>query len=198
MVLRIFHNHCLAPFALRQEVILVTDAATSTRMGGAVLITTDGRVRSTTINNMHYHSVNDLEAQTVYQAMSLFRPQYARIVLYTDNTATLSALAATHSKSFHLNLWVGRILALTAKLHSHINAHYVTSKTNIADGLSRRQQLSDHDFLWIATVPVGGGWRWCSGLIHSDQSTILRHLKNCHSHEQPSHTANKTLSPSPS
>jgi len=157
--------------------ILVTDAATSSTTGGAVLITPGGRVITATLQLGSYHSINDLEAQALAMGLQHFSSflRYTNIHYFGDNTATLRALAATHSKSWHLNNWVDWILRFLADNSSRMLSHYVASADNIADGISRGATvLEPYHWDWISTLRVGGGWRWsCSRLTQSHAHTYM-------------------------
>ena len=53
-------------------------------------------------------------------------------------------LQSTHSKSFDLNMWIGRIIALTHNLRSRMTAQYIRSEFNPADPFTRRMKLGGH------------------------------------------------------
>ena len=81
---------------------------------------------------------------------------------YTDNTAVIACLASTHSKSYWLNLEVGRIIASLTAMNSTTSVRWVPSERNPTDGLSRgsRWSYSDQRKLQDLTTvvpPVGGG-----------------------------------------
>lgn len=163
-------NATVSAPSIHHQAVLVTDAATTTGLGGAVLISPSGKLHTATIACSGYHTINDLEAQALSRALGHFAPMlhHTRIKTYVDNTATIGALAATHSKSFHLNRWVGSIIAKVSQIHAHIELEYVNTHFNVADPISRGVHLSQEHLRWLATVPVAGGWcRWSgSRLTH--------------------------------
>lgn len=137
-------NAVLSPIDVDESVAIVSDAATETGLGAFVIVTPAGRVLTEAFPLSHYESINDMEALALLTALhrhpSLL--SHRRIVYFGDNSAVLHCLISDHSKSFALNVAIGRITAVLHKLSSVIVPRYVPSDWNPADAPSRNEPFS--------------------------------------------------------
>jgi hypothetical protein len=141
-------------FANDVQFTLFTDASTSENMVAAVLVTPQGRLFIHTETTDPLTHINVMEAQAIYTGVSHFaqRIKHARLCIVSDNTAVLYALAATHSRSFHLNTVVERILRLIRSLGIAFSLFYVDTSRNPADGLSRATVFTQLDRATALTI----------------------------------------------
>ncbi len=116
-------------------------------MGAAVIVTPNGRVLTRTfdLNDCGAQDINVLETMTFYKALGEDIFHYKNVDYYGDNTAMLHTIKATYSKSFALNVAVGRCIAKLQQRKCAINLYYIPSKLNPADGLSRGKQFTSDD-----------------------------------------------------
>ena len=116
-----------------------------------VIVTTAGRIIMKDFNKSGTN-INELEGLALH--MALQEPVCAhRIVKYFgDNTAVLHTFMSTHSKSFTLNVIIGRIIGRLQLLKSRIIPCYVSTDINPADPLTRNRHLSDDHYVTIALL----------------------------------------------
>ena len=81
--------------------------------------------------------INELEAVSLKITLVRTVPRYAPVNIFIDNTTVKFCLAKRRSKSFRINGIVGFIAANWTILH----CSYISSKSNIADHLSRGQPV---------------------------------------------------------
>ena len=150
---------------------LITDAATESRLGAAIILLPSGTYKSVSFQIPTYHSINDMEAAALSVALDRFVSHLKdkHIIYWGDNTSVLYTVTAGHSKSYHVNRWVMIIHSQLRILRSWITPLFVRSLDNPADAPSRRATLSGAHkrFLHCAakylrmsngTRTVGGGW----------------------------------------
>ena len=109
---------------------VVTDAST-TGYGGYVLF------RGEILFLRLLEHINELEAVSLKITLVRTVPRYAPVNIFIDNTTVKFCLAKRRSKSFRINGIVGFIAANWTILH----CSYISSKSNIADHLSRGQPV---------------------------------------------------------
>ncbi len=138
----IIANKPVTPIDPSQQICVITDA--TLELGAFVIVTPSGRLITGTCN-VTGSDINVCEAQALHAAMNHPLAQYRIINYFGDNTAVLSTINSTHSKSFELNMWIGRILGRLNVIKSRLIGTYVPSKLNPADSLSRGRKFSAVD-----------------------------------------------------
>lgn len=141
---RLRDNRWMTVLDPSERIVIVTDACTESHSGGYVIVTPNGRVITKSFD-LHLQDINVMEAQALlfllHDQPNLL--QYRQLYYFGDNTAVLHTLHSGHSKSFHLNLTIGRIVQRTHNLHSTITPFYIPSEWNPADAPSRYVSFSD-------------------------------------------------------
>ena len=128
------------------DIVVVTDAATETNLGAGVVVTRNGHILVHTFRITKYNSINDMEAQALYQTLRHFEEKLShhRINYFGDNTSVLFTLKSGVSKSFDLNLWTGRILSRLHIMGSTLaSLYYVPSNFIPADAPSRNMPFTE-------------------------------------------------------
>jgi hypothetical protein len=144
--------------------ILVTDAALSTSMWGAVLLTAGKTyVASGPLStSFQVPSINVAELEAVKCAVDIFTIRDPTLRVLTDNSSTLFWLKQTWSPVFVANAMLQSIFAKVGRIFPL----YVPSALNPADPPSRDEPPQDHhgqfvEFLRRTAFAVcwgGGGW----------------------------------------
>lgn len=126
------------------EITVITDAATETGLGGAVLVLPSGRIVVDQFRLNDWHHNNDMEAMSLHATLGRHQQllSFRKIRYLGDNTAVLGCLGSGHSKGFYLNLQVGRILGRLRNMSSTISSEYICTLCNPADAPSRGECLS--------------------------------------------------------
>lgn len=144
VVATIRRNKGIDPPAVHDEIVIVSDAATETGLGAVILILPSGRILQHAFSIRYYHSINDMEAQALHQGLVHFEHvlKNRHILYWGDNTSVLWTLLSTSAQSYHLNIWVGRIIAAVARMKSILSSFYVPSLFNPSDAPSRRESFT--------------------------------------------------------
>ena len=160
-------NPAMAPPTANSEVVIITDAATETRMGAVIIILPSGRILQDAFVISDFHSINDMEAQALYIGLQRFPAvlSYRHILYWGDNTSVLSTLRSTYSKSFFLNMWVGRIIMRLETMRSIISPFFVPSLWNAADAPTRFAEPSNEHRQLL---------RYCRHVMRATRSARLR------------------------
>lgn len=87
--------------------------------------------------------IHILEARALAAALQHFKPLLRNKVVqaYVDNTSVLQSWRKTHSKSLSLNLEMQRVQEAASEANITLQAEYVPTKHNLADGPSRGRPL---------------------------------------------------------
>lgn len=144
LVATILLNQPFRPCAAQCVIGIVTDAATETGCGGAIMIFPSGTFKIVSFKINDYHSINDMEAAALSIALDRFKDHLSQrhIIYWGDNTSVLYTLQSGHSKSFHLNHCILTIIEQLQGLQSWLTPVYVPSASNPADAPSRLAPLS--------------------------------------------------------
>ena len=107
---------------------------------GAVIFTTEGDVLTIGAQWTSMHAsrtINELEAQAVFNAVTHFWPQLRGkpLQLYVDNTSVIGALNKGYSPSFNLNKQI--LKACNALQSIPVTIRYIHTSINPADAPSR-------------------------------------------------------------
>ena len=140
-------NVPVKPVSPHSRVAVVTDASTQHSIIAGIIVTTQGKIITVVEKAGVYESINDLEAQAFYMTLRQGEHylHHKRLWYFGDNTSVLSTLQSGMSRSFHLNMWIGRILMRMTNISSYCEyLTYLPSASNPADAPSRRERLSSH------------------------------------------------------
>jgi hypothetical protein len=139
------------PLHRTTEVILITDAATSSNLVAGILLLPS---RQTFTFTKRIHTPMDINCLELLAVVTAFRqfPSILRrrsVLLFTDNTAVFYAVQSMHSRSFFMNALLLDLHELLSATQARVTPIYVPSHLNPADALSREVPLSrgDNSFL---------------------------------------------------
>lgn len=121
---------------------IITDACTETNLIAYVIVTPGGRILSDAKSPSSYHSINDMEASALLWSLDMPLAQRKHIVYYGDNTSVIACLQRAGSKSFFLDLIIGRIIMRLYNIQSLIHPFFIRSELNPADAPTRRSAYS--------------------------------------------------------
>ena len=145
------HNQWISPPPATEEAVIISDAATETRLGAVLVLLPSGRFMQHAFEIKRYASINDMEAQALYVGLRKFASvlRERHILYWGDNTAVLSTLRSSYSRSFALNIGIGRIIKTISELRSIISPFYVPSAFNPADAPTRFATFSADHILFM-------------------------------------------------
>jgi len=133
----------------RPRALLITDASLARPLGrwGAIVVTT--RIRALAglfpIPLCRVASIADLEMAAVLLAVTLVPLYNLEIVLIIDNQSAWRVLEKRRSCAWRLHMFGKEIHARVRSLGSSLQARWVPSARNPADGISRGKAMSDAD-----------------------------------------------------
>ena len=158
------------------QIAIITDACTDTGIISAIVVLPSGRyfVHSFHVQRSEYENNNDMEALALLRILQ-HNPDHIfnnKVISYWgDNTAVLFSLRGTYSKSFHLNVKVGRILARIDSLQSRILLRYVDTEANPADAPTRLSHFTSlhRQTLRVVALSLGAGGESRGGPRHGSR-----------------------------
>ena len=140
----ILDNRWVSPPPATNEAVVITDAATETGLGAILVILPSGRMMQQAFRIDAWSSINDMEATALRHGLGLYRSTLAgrHIIYFGDNTSVLSTLLSSYSRSFELNIVIGRIIAQLHSMRCIISPFFVPSLFNPADAPTRHAAMS--------------------------------------------------------
>ena len=133
----------------RPRAIMITDASLARPLGrwGAIVVTT--RIRAMAglfpIPLFRVASIADLEMAAVLLALSLVPLNNRNIVLLIDNQSACRVLEKRRSCAWRLHMFGKAIHARVSSLGSSLQARWLPSAKNPADGISRGKAITQAD-----------------------------------------------------